>query len=76
MKALLAIIMLVGGVAAGAVGLYAMTPRGGADRETELYASYSGENAGSPAPAPLKLYAVGCGVAVLATAGWYIRRRM
>jgi hypothetical protein len=75
MKSTFAAVVVAGALLVSAADVYAMAWGGGRGHgSSDSSASYSGGSTAS-VPEPSTLYAVGSGLALLAGAGWYIRRR-
>lgn len=76
MKSMVSAVVLVGALVLIAADVHAMAWGGGRGKNgsSSTSASYSGDTSAS-VPEPSLLYAAGSGLAVLAGAGWYIRRR-
>jgi hypothetical protein len=76
MKSILSVIVLVGALTLVAADALAMNGHGRrhGDSAASSSESYTGGSSAS-VPEPSLMYAVGSGLAVLAGAGWYIRRR-
>jgi hypothetical protein len=76
MRSMLIKLAMVGVLMLSAADVYAMAGGGGRGRHRDSSSgdSYSGGSTAS-VPEPSTLYAVSSGLALLAGAGWYIRRR-
>lgn len=76
MKSTFAAVVVAGALLVSAADVYAMAWGGGRGHggSDSSASSYSGGSTAS-VPEPSTLYAVGSGLALLAGAGWYIRRR-
>jgi len=79
MKSILSVVALVGALTLIATDALAMSGghsrrNGGGSTSSSQSESYTG-GLSSSVPEPSLLYAAGSGLAVLAGAGWYIRRR-
>ena len=76
MKSTFAAVIVASALLVSAADVYAMAWGGGRGRggSDSSASSYSGGSTAS-VPEPSTLYAVGSGLALLAGAGWYIRRR-
>jgi len=77
MKSILSVVVLVGALTLIATDALAMNGHGrhrGGSTSSSSSDSYTGGPSAS-VPEPSLLYAAGSGLAVLAGAGWYIRRR-
>jgi hypothetical protein len=78
MRSMLIKLAMVGVLMLSAADVYAMAGGGGGGRgrhrDSSSGDSYSGGSTAS-VPEPSTLYAVSSGLALLAGAGWYIRRR-
>lgn len=77
MKSILSVVVLVGAltfVASDALAMNGHGRRNGGSSGASSSQSYTGGSSAS-VPEPSLVYAAGSGLAVLAGAGWYIRRR-
>lgn len=76
MKSTLGVVVVITALLVSAADVYAMAWGGGRGRghSNGSSASYSGGPTAS-VPEPSTLYAAGSGLALLAGAGWYLRRR-
>ena len=77
MKSTLTAVLVASALLVSAADVYAMAWGGGRGRggsDSSSTASYSG-GPNTSVPEPSTLYAAGSGLALLAGAGWYLRRR-
>lgn len=74
MRSMLMMFAMVGLLLVSAADVYAMAWGGGRGHNGSSRGAYSGDVSAS-VPEPSTLYAVGSGLALVAGAGWYIRRR-